>query len=352
MTRCTDSRPSSPAPASRTAASRLPIPWAVALAFLTAGCGKPSSFGEANSLIVVAPDSLWSQVSEETYARLEPTIFTTREEKKFVVTHVDPASPQLGQLLLWRQVLVFAPPRDERLDRILRAAGRKGERGPAIVQAEDVWALDQLATAVVLEAGRERESWRELLPELARTVDEQYRDYVRRRMFVSGVDSATAETLERRFGFSIQVPRVYRLVLRESAEGGDIAILRNDNPDPSELIRSILIQARPRADSLAPEAVAEWRESVDGVHYNIPQRIDRSRGSERSLTVGGRPAVEVTGTWIDEGGAVPAAGPFIARAVQCSKRTVFLDAWLYAPQRSKYEYMLQLEEILGSFRCD
>ena len=28
-----------------------------------------------------------------------------------------------------------------------------------------------------------------------------------------------------------------------------------------------------------------------------------------------------------------------------------IDAWLYAPGRDKYEYMIQLEEILGSFRC-
>ena len=32
-------------------------------------------------------------------------------------------------------------------------------------------------------------------------------------------------------------------------------------------------------------------------------------------------------------------------------RMYLLDAWLYAPGKEKYEYMIQLQTILGSFRC-
>lgn len=39
--------------------------------------------------------------------------------------------------------------------------------------------------------------------------------------------------------------------------------------------------------------------------------------------------------------------------MHCGAGWVFIDAWLYSPnpRRSKYEYMLQLEQILDSFRC-
>ena len=49
----------------------------------------------------------------------------------------------------------------------------------------------------------------------------------------------------------------------------------------------------------------------------------------------------------------PAGGPFITRAVTCESqdRTYYVDAWLYAPGKEKYEYMIQLETILDSFRC-
>ena len=37
--------------------------------------------------------------------------------------------------------------------------------------------------------------------------------------------------------------------------------------------------------------------------------------------------------------------------LQCPGRTYFIDAYLYAPNEDKYEYMLQLQEILNSFDC-
>ncbi|MFQ5746934.1 MAG: DUF4837 family protein [Gemmatimonadota bacterium] len=330
-----------PSPKRRAAASALAIASVLALS-----CGRPAAMGEANSLIVVAPDSLWTEVREATYATLEPTIFTTREDKKFVVTQVDPASAEVSHLLLWRQVIVFGTPGDPLLERITDRA--KGEAGSGILQAADVWARGQLATAVVLEPGREAESWRERLPELERLIDAGYRTYVRSRMFVSGVDSALAGTLAERLGVTLRVPKVYRTVFRDP----DIALIRNDNPDPSELIRSILLQVVPGADSLTPEALYAWRESVDGEQYNVPQRIGRNGPPPRRFSLDGREALEVAGTWADESD-FPAAGPFFVRAVRCGERTVFADAWLYSPspRRSKYEYLIQLEEILDSLRC-
>jgi len=29
-----------------------------------------------------------------------------------------------------------------------------------------------------------------------------------------------------------------------------------------------------------------------------------------------------------------------------------IDAWLYAPGKEKYEYMIQLQTILNTFRCE
>jgi len=41
------------------------------------------------------------------------------------------------------------------------------------------------------------------------------------------------------------------------------------------------------------------------------------------------------------------------RALQCPHATYFIDTWLYSPnpRRSKWQYLMQLEEILGSFNC-
>ena len=313
-----------------------------------AACGQSSAMGEANSLIIVADDALWQEVEARTYEALERTTYTTRNEKIFNVTHTAPDSPEINELLLWRQILVFGTPDDPRVRMIAEKVDRASVEPGEVVQASNVWARGQLATAVVLEPGREAESWIEHLPALSEHLEGQFRDYVLRRMFVSGVDTATSDFLRAEFGFTLEVPRVYRRVDR----GEGIVLIRNDNPDPSELIRSILIQRGGPVDSMSPSMVYEWRATIDDTHYNVPQDFDVITGTGRSFDLNGSEAVEARGTWKDRA-AYPAAGPFVARAVRCGDNVIYLDAWLYSPnpRRSKYEYMMQLEEILDSFTC-
>jgi hypothetical protein len=319
-----------------------------AVAGVTA-CGQSSAMGEANSLIIVADDALWEQVESQTYEALERTVYTTRDEKIFNVTQTSPDSPEVNELLLWRQVLVFGTPDDPRVQLIAGRVDRASVEPGEVVQASNVWARGQLATAVVLEPGREAESWREHLPGLSQHLEEQFRDYVLSRMFVSGVDTATSDFLREEFGFTLEVPRVYQRVDR----GDGTVLIRNDNPDPSELIRSILIQRGEAVDSMTSSMVYVWRAAIDDTHYNVPQDFDVIHGSGRSFELNGSEAVEARGIWKDRA-AYPAAGPFIARAVRCGEDVIYVDAWLYSPnpRRSKYEYMMQLEEILDSFRCE
>lgn len=322
---------------------------AAALAVTLAGaCSKPSAWGEATSLILVAPDEVWAQVEDSTYAVLEPTIVTTREEKKFQVTQIDPANPELEDLVVFRQVIVLGSLESPLVQAAAEQAGIAPET-PSTFTASDVWARGQLVTVVVAEPGREAETWLSLLPELIEVIDERYRKWVLERMFVSGVDSLVADSLGARFGFSVWIPRVYQSVIREGPRD-TVVILRNDNPDPSELIRSILISWRPRLLEISEEVALDWRAAIDSVHYNVPQRIEPSEREPRAFRISGQEALEVRGTWVDEG-TFPAAGPFILWLVQCPDRTVFIDAWLYAPRKPKYEYMIQLEQILGSFTC-
>jgi hypothetical protein len=328
--------------------SRVAVSAALTAVAGLAACGLSSAMGEANSLIIVADNALWEEVEEDTYAALERTVYTTRNEKIFNVTQTDPASPEISQLLLWRQILVFGTPDDPRVRMIAEKVDRTSVEPGDVVQAENVWARGQLATAVILQPGREAESWREHLAGLSEHLEEQFREYVLSRMFVSGVHTATADFLRTEYGFTLDVPRVYQRVDR----GEGVVLIRNDNPDPSELIRSILIQRGDAVDSLAPSMVYLWRTSIDETHYNVPQDFDVVPGTGRSFDLNGSEAVEARGIWKDRA-AYPAGGPFVARAVRCGEAVIYVDAWLYSPnpRRSKYEYMMQLEAILDSFTC-
>ena len=208
--------------------------------------------------------------------------------------------------------------------------------------------MGQAVTVVVLEQGREVESWRALLADVAELLDYQYRLWALNRMWVSGVDTVLTSQLRERLGFSMEVPAVYEYQFR----GDDLVVIRNDNPDPSDLIRSILVQRRPVTDTLDAEVLFDWRASIDSVHYSVPQSLDPAPGPGEPIAINGVPGLEVRGAWRDES-SYPAGGPFFARALRCPDATYFIDTWLYSPnpRRSKWQYLMQLEEILGSFNC-
>lgn len=313
------------------------------------GCDAPGAFGEANSLIVVADSALWAEMEQETYDTLEPTLFTVRPEPTFHVTHVPRDGAELEQLLMWRQVLVFGSADDPLLREIADNADVEPPAAGEIVQAENVWARGQLATGIVLDPDRRAESWSAALPKLAELLDRQFRQYATSRMWVSGVDTTFADNLADRHGVTMRAPKIYHGSIGEDG----VVRLRNDRPSPADRIRSILAKPRERLDSLTADAVYAWRAGIDSVMYNVAQELERGDQPPERFELGGADAIQVQGIWRDEA-EYPAAGLFIARAVQCPENTWFFDAWLYSPhpEDSKYEYILQLEEILDSFRCD
>jgi len=187
------------------------------------------------------------------------------------------------------------------------------------------------------------------LPEINQSLDDQFRAYARARMFLSGTDSALADTLARTAGFRLILPEVYRWQHQDS-----IYVFRNDNPDPAELIRQIAVTWRsPIPASMTYDQVLAWRAEVAQT-YGEPQDVDLSQVDTSAFEFQGQPAFQVQALWKNPPQLDwPAAGPFITRTIVCphQDRLYLLDAWLYAPGKEKYEYMIQLQTILDSFRC-
>ena len=131
-------------------------------------------------------------------------------------------------------------------------------------------------------------------------------------------------------------------------------IFRNDNPEPAELIRQFGVTwLTPIPDSMTVDSLMTWREAVADSSYDYPQVVKRDELYPLQKALGSWPISEVRGTWSNPPGSWPAAGPFIFWALTCPEqdRLYFLDAWLYAPGKDKWEYIIQLETVLNSFRC-
>jgi hypothetical protein len=97
-----------------------------------------------------------------------------------------------------------------------------------------------------------------------------------------------------------------------------------------------------------------WRADLVATHYSEPQDIVPDGLIEERFDHEGNETLQVQAQWRNppERGW-PAGGPLMTRAVTCDAqdRTYLIDAWLYAPGKEKYEYMIQLETILDSFAC-
>ena len=322
---------------------------AVAALALTACDEKGVAYGDANSIIVVMTPELWENTSEDIYSVLEPTVQTVRDEKKFTVTYQDPTAENWGNLRRFRQMLVVGTEADFWVAEALEKA-REPVTEPGMVQVYDVWSMGQNVTVVLLSEDGAAPEVRGHLPDYLALMEEQYMQFARSRMYQTGADTALADTLMMQARFSLLVPEVYKWDRQDSTY-----IFRNDNPDPSELIRQVGVTWQtPIPTDMQPEGILDWRAELVTNYYSQPQDVNLDDVDASPFMFRGLDAYQIQAQWVNPPELNwPAAGPFITRAVVCpdQNRMYLLDAWLYAPSREKYEYMIQLETILGTFRC-
>ncbi len=324
---------------------------ALVLALAGGGCSShPLAYGDPNSIIAVMEPALWEDVQDDVYSSLEPTVQTVRDEKRFTVTYQDPSRPEWGNLRRFRQLLLVGTADEPWIQQALEEA-RTPLEGPGLTRAYDVWARGQQVTIVVLSRADAGDELRALLPQIAKILDDEYRQYAVNKMFITGADSALADTLFVQGRFRLLVPKVYTW----ERKADSVFVFRNDNPDPSELIRQVAVTWRsPIPVGLQPEDLLDWRASLTRDYYGEPQDQDLTDRVAGPFEYRGRDAYEIRAVWANPPElGWPAGGPFILRAIICPEqdRMYLLDAWLYAPSREKYEYIIQLETILDSFRC-
>ena len=322
---------------------------AIAASTLSA-CGvQPQSWGEWNSIIVATSEDEWNIIGEMVETTLEARVLTVRAEKTFRVTHQVPVGLEWGRLRRFRQLLLIGTAEDPWMSEALRLSGRDSFDPPEIFQVEEVWARDQLATVLLLSrtGGEEAAGLMEPLHEL---LDGQYRTWVRARMYMTGRNTVLADSLWARAQFTLMLPDLYRQKTEDS-----VFMFRNDNPDPTELIRQITVTWRTSVqDDMSDEDILAWRQEVSDVHFSYPQVHDLDLAESRRLQIGDLVLDEIRAVWATPPEDLfPAGGPFIVRAIPCPEqgRHYLVDAWLYAPSRDKYQYVLQLENILNTFTC-
>jgi hypothetical protein len=307
--------------------------------------------GDVNSVIVVADSALWSQVEDTVMSALQPQVFAVRDEPAFNLTYTLYGSDYWGDLQRFRQILVFGAPDDPWVARPLAVAGMEAEPG-AIVEVNRVWAREQHVTVVVLPDEDDVATVHAALDSLASLMKTRYRGWARTRMYISGHDSALVDTLRNVGRFAIDIPVVYRW----RRQNDSTFFFLNDNPDASQLVRWLTVSWYPLPDAPPePRMLLDRRDTLGASFYDWDQRAvrDPARLQVRPIDRPEGGGIAIRGAWEGTDEGFPQGGAFILYSIDCptQARRYLLDAWLYAPTRDKYQYMIQLETLLGSFRC-
>ena len=265
----------------------------VLLTSLLAACGEsPRAWGEVNSLIVATSQEQWEAIGEMVESAMETRILTVRPEKTFRVTHQVPGGQAWDMLQRFRQLLLVGTPDSPWMAEPLAHAERESFNPPELFQVGDVWARGQSVTVLLLPSTG-AEGADELMAPLHELLDDQYRQWSRTQMYQSGRDSLLADTLWNEVGFTLLLPAVYQ---RRTVDS--VYIFRNDNPDPTELIRQIAVTWRsPIPEELGQEELLTWRTGLTDQYYIYPQVVDLDLAQTRQLQMGDLILEEFRAVW-------------------------------------------------------
>lgn len=322
------------------------------LSFPTSACDKGLAYGDATAVIVVAPEDWWPPLRDSVFNTLSPDVYTLRAERTFRVTYQPPTGVEWQRLRKFKEEVFIGTPEYPWVAEALATLDDTVTfQVPAIVEAEDVWAKNQKVTMVLVDPDQDIPSQvYPLIGEVHSILEQRFMQGAFTRMFISGTQTELVDSLQKVAGFSLTLPEVYQWGVEDS-----LYIFRNDNPSPADLIRQFGVTWRtPIPEGITTDSLMDWKEAVSLESYSHAQAVEREDLHTRALAMGNMTISEVRGAWSNPpGDSWPAAGPFIFWSVACPEqnRLYFIDAWLYAPGKEKWEYILQLETILHSFRC-
>lgn len=310
----------------------------LSLSVATGACSKGPAFGSDNAVIIVLHESLEGALRQPLRDRFERTAFTTRAEPIFEVTFTTPE--QVGEFRKWRRIVIIEP-LDSAL--LIPEVVSVPESGAVVETVSNKWALNQHVYALGAE---DRDATVALAEEetdgVYEAIYESFVDHHIERMWASGPDSSLARQIEADLGFSIVLPRVYR-----PAQASAPPETRTwFNLEPRRVVSLHWIDGQTdRSPQAVYAARAAWGETIfpgDSISALASTAV-------REVDLDGVHATRVQGTWYNNDDVT--AGLFLTYGIVCGSRLVLLDGNLYAPERNKYPYLLQFEQVAKTFRC-
>ena len=271
------------------------------------------------------------------------------DERVFTVVHQEPNGEGWEERSLAPLLVLIGTLQDPWIQEAVSEAEQPPHE-PGLSRVLDLWAERQVANVLVVPETGEDQDLEEHLAGIYAQLHADFRALVRTELYASGADSELADTLWENEGFGILVPNSYEWSRTDST-----FLFWPDGEGASEIEQRVAVTwMSPAPPSLELDEVLAWRERTAREHYDTPQEVTGRVTAER-LAFAGYVALEVRGQWTRRAESGDRQeGSLLTRVAVCEgqNRAYLLDSWLYSPGAETYEYVVQLETILDSFRCE
>jgi len=172
-------------------------------------------------------------------------------------------------------------------------------------------------------------------------------------IYIPGINEGLTEVMRKDFKLDFAIPNKFKVVEQHP----DRIWLRQDD-NRAESIMNIIVQSIPyenEAPLLSEDLPITWRDAL-GKH--ISSQIEGSYlvsdpvlpFEQKMLTIAGQQGIETRGLWRMKNDFM--GGPFLNYCFNDTnnKRTVMLDAFVYAPKKKKHPYMRKLTALLKTVK--
>jgi hypothetical protein len=334
----------------------MPVTRSAARVFLLSGlllasaCGDgPPVEGHPHEVVAVVPADRWSELEHAVRGAIERRVSGVSDERVFTVVHQEPYGEGWEERSRAPQLVLIGTFQDPWIQEALDEADAP-MREPGLGRVLGVWADGQVVNVVVVPESGEDDHLEEHLAGVYAQLHADFRAIVRTEMYASGANTELADTLWENEGFGILVPNSYAWSRTDST----FLFWPEDEAAADPERRIAVTWLNPAPPSFELDEVLAWRERTAREHYGAPQQVAGRVTAER-LAFAGYVALEVRGQWTrrTESGESQ-EGSLLARVAVCEgqNRAYLLDSWLHTTAPETYEYVVQLETILDTFRCE
>ncbi len=211
------------------------------------------------------------------------------------------------------------------------------ERGYIITKLKNPWVQDQVL--YVIGARTEEDIRPAILANRGLLIRELYKRIITRLqkiVYERGREEEVEKVIERRTGLKLKIPLGFK-VLKDTS---NFVVAGKHEPD------RFFFFVRLKKDT---RDLVDIRDSVTNVNYN-GDYVEREYINRDSIRLRGIPFIKITGIWQND--KEIAGGPFVMLAFVKGDFLYIMDGAVFAPEKKKLPYILQMEAILRSIEVN